>query len=167
MVTARYLCWNPAAERLYGYPDDAIVGKSLSVLIPSSSQEALDVAQEQLVRGERIEQYETRHVRADGREVEVSLSISPIHGPAGRVTGATLIARDVTERRQAEEALRDSETRYRGMIEATFDGVAIQQDGVLVDVNQGFCEMFGCERSEAIGRSVLDFIAEEARETVL
>src|SRR5262249_30394451 len=66
-----------------------------------------------------------------------------------------------------EEALRESETRYRSMIEATFDGVAIHQDGVMVDVNQGFCKMFGCERSEAIGRSVLDFIAEEAREAVL
>ncbi len=76
------------------------------------------------------------------------------------------IVRDVTERRQAEQAIRESDLRYKLLTEATFDGVAIHDHGVLLEVNPGLERMFGYEPGELVGRSIMDLIAEESRDHV-
>ena len=95
--------WNPAAERMYGYTDTEIVGKSVAILVPGDLPDEIPSILARLRRGERIENYETRRVRKDGSELNVSISISPIRDVSGTITGAATIARDITERVRMEE----------------------------------------------------------------
>jgi PAS domain S-box-containing protein len=96
------MTWNASAERMFGYSSDEIVGKSITMLLPPErlSEEATIIAT--LRRGERIEHFETERVTKDGRRLQVSLSVSPILDPAGRIIGAAKIARDVTLRHMLE-----------------------------------------------------------------
>jgi PAS domain S-box-containing protein len=95
--------WNRGAERLFGYTADEAIGKPVAMLIPMDRQDEEPGILARIHRGERIEHYETIRRRKDGSLVEISLSVSPIRNRQGRVIGAAKIARDITERRQAEE----------------------------------------------------------------
>jgi PAS domain S-box-containing protein len=97
--------WNEAAERLFGYREDEIVGKPVITLIPLDRRDEETMIFERIRRGERIEHYETIRRRKDGSLVEISLTISPIKDTTGRVVGASKIARDITERRRAQERI--------------------------------------------------------------
>ena len=94
--------WNRAAERLYGYREEEIIGQSISILIPPYRPEELSEIMERLGNGEPIERMETIRLRKDGTPVEVSLSISPIRDGRGRIIGASSIARDISRRKQEE-----------------------------------------------------------------
>ncbi|MDX2203342.1 MAG: PAS domain S-box protein [Hyphomicrobiaceae bacterium] len=96
--------WNPAAERLLGYPAFDIVGQSVHRLIPSSRLAEEDRLLASIVAGERIERYDTERLGKDGRAIEVTLSMSPLT-INDRLIGASSIMHDITERRQAEQAL--------------------------------------------------------------
>lgn len=98
--------WNAGAERLYGYPAEEIVGSPLAQLIPSDRADEVDDVLDRIARGERVEHFETVRVRKDGAQVPVSLTVSPLKNAEGAITGASIIARDITERMQAEESVR-------------------------------------------------------------
>lgn len=98
------LSWNPGAEHLFGYSDDEIIGRPLSTLYPADHQDEFPQIMGRLLRGERIDHYETQRIRKDGHRLDVSLSISPIRDPAGKITGAAKIARDVSAQKRAREA---------------------------------------------------------------
>ncbi len=100
------LTWNPGAERMYGYSEAEAVGQSISILIPQDLPSEFRDIMRRLRRGERIERYETRRQGKNGQSLHVSMSIAPLKDPAGRVMGAAAIARDITERKQMETALR-------------------------------------------------------------
>jgi PAS domain S-box-containing protein/excisionase family DNA binding protein len=95
--------WNRGAEQLYGYTAAEVIGRPISLLIPGDRPNELPAIMEQLKRGERIEHYETERVTKHGRRISVSVSISPIRNAAGRLVGASAIARDISERRRAEQ----------------------------------------------------------------
>jgi PAS domain S-box-containing protein len=95
--------WNRAAQRLYGYSVEEMVGRNVSVLVPEDRLTELRQIMEQLGRGERIEHFETVRVKKSGEQVHVSLTISPIISEGGDITGASTIARDITARRRSEE----------------------------------------------------------------
>lgn len=94
--------WNRGAERLFGYTAEEAVGRPVAMLIPLDRQDEEPGILARIGRGERIEHYETIRRRKDGSLVEISLSVSPIRNRQGRVIGAAKIARDITDRRQAE-----------------------------------------------------------------
>ena len=110
--------WNRGAEKLYGYAAEEIVGTPISVLIAPGHEDDFPVIMQRLAAGERIEQYETVRVRKDGGLVDVSLTVSPIRDAMGRIQGASKIARDITQRKRAEEALRRQTERLRLLWEA-------------------------------------------------
>jgi PAS domain S-box-containing protein len=94
--------WNAAAEGLFGYPANEIIGRSIRVLIPPERQSEEDDILARLRRGERVEHFETVRIAKDGRRLNVSVTISPLRNAAGTVIGASKIARDVSAIRAAE-----------------------------------------------------------------
>ena len=101
--------WNPQAERLFGYSPQEIIGQPIRIMIPPELQDDEDRILATIARGERIEHFETVRVAKDRRPIEVSLTISPIRDENGRIIGASKIARDVTQKKRMEQALRMSE----------------------------------------------------------
>ena len=95
--------WNRSAERIFGYRADEIVGKPVTILIPDDRHDEEPEILRRLRAGERIDHYETVRRRKDGSFVDISLTVSPIQGPNGRIVGASKIARDITDRRRSEE----------------------------------------------------------------
>ncbi len=94
--------WNPAAERLFGYTADEMIGKPISVLMPEERHDDMEAILGRIRRGERVAHYETVRVSKTGRKIPVSLSVSPVRDASGRVVGAAKIARDISERRRSE-----------------------------------------------------------------
>jgi diguanylate cyclase (GGDEF)-like protein/PAS domain S-box-containing protein len=110
------LSWNSGAEHLYGYAASEAIGRSVGMLVPPDRPRELPLILERVREGERLEHFETERVRKDGSRVSVSLSVSPIRDSAGRITGSSAIARNITDRKLAEEqiaflAYHDSLTR--------------------------------------------------------
>jgi PAS domain S-box-containing protein len=107
--------WNAGAERMYGYAAAEVVGKSIAVLTPPGSADEIAQLLDQLQRGERVEHYETLRRRKDGGLVRVSLTISPVRDAAGRIIGASSIARDVTARHVQEQEIRRRARLYQAL----------------------------------------------------
>jgi PAS domain S-box-containing protein len=97
--------WNPAAERLYGYKSEEVVGKPVALLIPPEWPDEEPKILARIRRGERIDHYETVRVAKDGRRLDVSLTVSPIRDASGIITGASKIARDITEQKRTQEEI--------------------------------------------------------------
>src|ERR1051325_5336983 len=105
--------WNKGAERIFGYTADEVIGKSITILIPEDHEDEEPAILARLRAGIRIEHYETIRVRKDGRQIDISLTVSPIKGPNGQIIGASKIARDITEQRQARRALDEASERLK------------------------------------------------------
>ncbi|HEX9174151.1 MAG TPA: EAL domain-containing protein [Telluria sp.] len=143
--------WNAGAERMYGYSADEMIGQPLAVLSPPELADEVPVIMERLQRGERIQHLDTVRVRKDGRRIDVSLTISPIRDAAGVVTGASAIARDISERKRAEKALRASEARIRRLVDANIVGIFIGDlSGRVSEANDAFLELSGYSRDEVL-----------------
>jgi PAS domain S-box-containing protein len=114
------MTWNEGAKRIFGYSEQEIIGKSIKTLIPPELQSEEDGILARLRRGERVYHFETIRVAKDGRQIPVSLTISPIKDTEGRVIGASKIARDISERKRAEQALAEANQKlqsYAGDLE--------------------------------------------------
>lgn len=164
------LTWNAGAERLFGYSRAEAVGRSITLIIPPELIEEEHGILERLRRGERVDHFETVRVGKDGRRLDISLSISPIRDIHGQVVGASKVARDITEKKLAEVALRESEARYRRAASAAglaaeanakfrtlfeqgtqFAGI-LSLDGTVVEVNRLCLDACGFTREEVLGR---------------
>ncbi len=97
--------WNRGAERIFGYTAEEMIGRHISLLIPSDSQDEESVILQQIRSGRRIDHYETVRVKKDGTFIDVSLTVSPIKNADGKVVGASKVVRDITERKRAEAEL--------------------------------------------------------------
>src|SRR6185436_16040281 len=99
--------WNLGAERVFGWPAEEIIGKSITLIIPTErlSEEKEIIAR--VVRGERVDHFETVRQRKDGRLVDISLTVSPVRNKEGRIIVASKVARDITERKRSEELVRE------------------------------------------------------------
>jgi PAS domain S-box-containing protein len=107
-LEGRILTWNKAAERIYGYTAEEIVGQSVSILVPQDRPDELSEILAKLKSGETVTHYETVRVRKDGECIHVSLAISPLKDAKARIVGAATIARDITKRKRMEDELRKS-----------------------------------------------------------
>ena len=105
--------WNAAAEKMYGYTEAEVVGKPITMLVPPELPDEENKILETLRAGGSIEHFETIRVTKTGKRINISLTISPIKDSGGKIVGISGIARDITERKQAEKALQASEERLR------------------------------------------------------
>ena len=107
--------WNRGAERLFGYSATEAIGQHITLIIPREHRDEEIMIVERLKRGERVDHFETSRVRKDGTMLDVSLTISPVKDGAGRIVGASKVARDITEQKRTERALRESQERLRDL----------------------------------------------------
>jgi PAS domain S-box-containing protein len=112
-LDGRIRSWNAGAMRLFGYTAEEVIGKPITIIIPPELHEEEHRILEKLQRGERIDHFETTRVTRDGRRIPISLSVSPIRDSRGVVIGASKVARDISERKRAEQILRESERALR------------------------------------------------------
>ena len=137
--------WNPAAERLFGYTTEEIIGKPAETVTPKDRPEEMKDVLAKVKAGEHIDHLETIRVRKDGSVFPVSLTVSPIRDADGAIVGTSMISRNMTELRHA--------VRYaRSLIEAAVDPlVTISPEGEITDVNEASIKVTGVPRDELIG----------------
>lgn len=156
--------WNHAAETIYGYTADEIIGKPFSLLLHPDHPEEMSQILDRIKVGERVEHYETVRVRKDGEMISVSLTESPIRNHADAIIGASSIARDITSKLLAQKQASDY---ARSLIEASLDPlVTISPEGKITDVNEGSIKATGVDREKLIGTDFSDYFTEpeKARE---
>lgn len=111
-LTGIVMSWNPAASRIFGYSAEEMVGQSIRKLIPEDRQAEEDMILARISAGEQVKFFETVRRTASGRDIPVSVTISPVRAADGRIIGASKILRDLSERRAIDERLRDTEARF-------------------------------------------------------
>ncbi len=144
--------WNPAAEEMYGYTAEEMIGKSISVVFPPDRQDELPMILSKINRGEQIRHYETKRRRKDGHIFDVSVTVSPIHDIAGHLIGASKIARDISHRKQLDE----QRFKLAAIVDSSDDAIISKSlDGVILSWNKGAERIYGYSAEEAVGRSIL------------
>ena len=163
---------NPAALRMLGFSEGEMLGQNVHERIHHSHQDGSIYPEEDCPMYASCTQAADSHVtnevlwRKDGGSFPVEYSSMPITQD-GKVTGAVVNFTDITERRQSDEALRESEARFKALHNASFGGIAIHDKGVILDCNQGLSEMTGYPVTELIGMDGLLLIAEKSRTAVM
>ena len=136
--------WNAGAERLFGYSSEEAIGQSITLIIPPERLEEERMILERLREGERLQHMETVRVSKTGQRLDISVTISPIRDPAGRVIGASKVARDITARKQAADRVLHSEARFRFLAETIPSIVwTAAPDGKITYANQRWLEFCG------------------------
>jgi PAS domain S-box-containing protein len=154
-LNTQVFAWNNAAERLFGYTPHEMIGQSITKIIPRDRQSEEKHIMGRIRRGEQLRQYRTVRVDRMGRPIDVSLTVSPIRNDRGEVIGVSKIIHDISEQRRAEQALRESESRFRLAYEHAPIGIE-QVDvrtGKLLEVNARLCEILGYSRDELLQKT--------------
>lgn len=146
---------NPATAEMLGYELGELTGKHWTFVVPPDQQPIVRAADERRVRGE-ADQYELELIRKDGSRLSVLISGSP-RFEEGRFVGTLAVFTDITERKRAEEALRESEERYRGLFQTARDAIFLAVDDRFVDCNPAAETIFGCSRDQIIGHTPYEF----------
>jgi PAS domain S-box-containing protein len=159
--------WNQGARRMFGYAADEIIGKSISLLVPPGRESEEPAILETVAKGE-VKRFDTVRRRKDGQEIDVAVTISPVRDATGRVVSVSKVARDITERRRAEEALaraKDAAEAATRELEAFSYSVAHDLRAPLRGMN-GFAQVLledYADKLDAEGRDCLDEICSNAR----
>jgi PAS domain S-box-containing protein len=157
--------WNSAAEKIYGYSSGEIIGQSISLLIPRDRPDELPRLLSILRSGQSIKHYETTRLTKEGKLINVSLTISPLKDTRGNVTGASSIARDITDRRHSEDALRASEARFAGILRLADDAIiSVNLNQRITMFNHGAERLFGYSAQDVIGQPLDLLLPESASE---
>jgi PAS domain S-box-containing protein len=176
------ISWNASAARLYGFSAEEIIGRNVSIIVPPDRPNEVSDMLGRLKRGEHVEHFETKRLTKEGKVLDIALTISPIKDSAGAIIGASTIARDITERKRVEEALRAGEDRYRAFVENSSEGiwrfelrepisinlpVDVQiehyyRHGYLAECNDAMAAMYGFESAaEIVGAKLEDLLVRD------
>jgi two-component system sporulation sensor kinase A len=159
-LTGRVLEVNKKYEEMHGYTREEIIGKEIP-LTPEERTEALKVF-ERLLAGEEVMMLEVVKRRKNGSYLYVDVTISPVNNDAGELIAFVVIERDITEKRKAEEKLRESEERYRVLVDNSPVPIVVYQDFVIVFANPAAMQLMGAnEPQQLIGQHVSRFVHQE------
>ena len=154
-LEGRVTSWNKAAERIFGYTAEEMIGRPISLLAPPGRADEMRHILERIRDGERVDHDETERRRKDGKIIQIALTVSPIHDEAGRVVGASKIARDRTEAKLAASALSEREAHLRSILDTVPDGmVVIDERGIIQSFSVTAERMFGYTAEEVRGHNV-------------
>ena len=143
--------WNKAAESIFGYTAEEVIGQPGALLMPDDRQDEEPEILSRIRKGEKVNHYETERRRKDGSLVNISLSVSPIVDSSGRIVGASKIARDITEQKRAEV----DRSRLAAIVEGSDDAIVSKDlSGVITSWNAGAERLFGYLAEEAIGKPI-------------
>jgi|GEM_PF-384753 len=159
------LTWNLGAEKIYGYTANEMVGHSIAVLLPEDRVGELADIADRIGRGYRIHNLETVRRRRDGTLIDVSLTVSPLRDESGVIRGASVIARDITAKKQGErrlgeihEALLSSRSQQKAILDNIPDIAWLKDlDGRFIAVNEAFAAAAGVRADNVAGRTDHDF----------
>jgi PAS domain S-box-containing protein len=155
--------WNQGAQRIFGYKPKEIIGKSILTLIPPERQFEESEILRRIRCGESIDHYETIRRRKDGRLIDVSLTISPIKDLQGKVVGVSKIARDITQRKTAEQRL----ANQARLLDLTNDAIFISDMRKRITFwNRGAKELYGYSAEEALGNVAQELLCTEFPESI-
>jgi PAS domain S-box-containing protein len=152
--------WNPAAERIFGYAPEEMVGQSILKLIPVSLHDEEEMILRTQRAGEKISRFETTRLTKDGRELTVSLMVTPLKDTKGHVIGVAKIARDITHQKQLDHV----QSRLAAIVESSDDAIVSKNlSGIIMSWNQAAERIFGYSEEEIVGCSILKLIPEDLR----
>ncbi|HTM49013.1 MAG TPA: PAS domain S-box protein [Bryobacteraceae bacterium] len=155
------LTWNTGAEKLYGYTAEEAIGQPMMLLLPKDRTDEENDIRSRIVRGERLDHFESVRRTKRGENIHVSLTISPILDRDGRITGISHVARDISERKRLDERLE----RMAAIVESSEDAIISKSlDGTILTWNAGAEQVYGYTASEAIGRSMTLLLPEDRAE---
>src|ERR1700736_452680 len=151
--------WNRAAERLFVFTAAEAVANQIDIIVPPDRRPEVRDILDRIGRGEAIEHYETLRLHRDGREVDVSLSISPIRSADGKIVGASNTARDIGEAKRTQKALNQQIEERRRIFDTSQDLILVTDtSGQFVQVSPSSLTILGYEPSEMIGHSAVEFV---------
>ena len=150
--------WNTSAERLFGYTAQEAIGQHITLIIPEDRRDEEVKILQQVSRGECFDHFETIRQRKDGTLVALSLTISPVKDAAGRIIGASKVARDITERKRIEQALSERAT----LLDLSNDAIFVRDASDRITYwNKSASELYGYSRDEAMGRVTHELLRTE------
>ncbi len=162
--TGAILTWNRGAEAIFGYGSDEVIGKPLSMLVLPPSRPEVDQFTEQVLSGHTLYAKAGTGIRKDGRIIHVSVTTWPVHNDAGHVEAISLVVRDVTRQREADQA----RSLLASIVESSYEAIhAVGPDGTVTSWNPGAELLTGYSREEALGMSVAMFLPPEDRHSLL
>jgi PAS domain S-box-containing protein len=157
-LNSTIVSWNRAAERMFGYTAEEAIGRSILMIIPKERQGEEDEVLATIRAGRAVTHYETVRQHKDGTLIPISLTVSPVYDDAGVVIGASKIARDISDRKRADDALR----RLAAVVTSSDDAIVSKTlEGIITSWNPAAERMFGYTEAEAIGRSIRMLIPDD------
>ena len=152
------ISWNHAAEDMYGYTAEEILGRPISLIMPAGHEKEMPAILERIGTRKRVEHYETERLRKDGTSLPVSISVSPIHDSQGKIIGAASIARDIGARWQADREAHAQEASaglLASIVDSSEDAIISKSlNGVITSWNHAAETMYGYSAAEAIGKPI-------------
>ncbi|HLG40264.1 MAG TPA: PAS domain S-box protein, partial [Chitinophagaceae bacterium] len=160
------------SEKLFGYTQEEAIGRNISFLIPPELEKEEQEIMKKLMAGKHIDHYETVRVRKGNSRVEVSLTISVLKDKTGKITGVSKIARDITDRKKAEEKIKESERMFSTLFHKSpvMKAIAELPSGKYLEVNDTFADFLGYKKDELIGKTSRELnivVNTEEREEIL
>lgn len=142
--------WNAGAEGLYGFSAEEAIGRRIGIHVPADRAGEINGILERIRRGESVDHFETVRLCKDGTRIDVSLTVSPIRNRSEEVTGASAIARDITQQKQAEKSI---QKLLRAVEQARNAIFMTDPNGAINYINPAFEQIYGYSREEALGKT--------------